>query len=115
MSDRFIHVYLDEAVHVVVADRLRARGFQATTARDVGNLAVPDPVHLAYATMQGMTIVTHNRDDYVLLAEAAFATEQPHAGIILAVRRPPQEIAQWLLAILNDVTADEMQNQVRYI
>ena len=38
-----------------------------------------------------------------------------HYGVIFAVRRSPQEIAQRLLAILNQVTSDEMQNQVRYI
>jgi len=38
-----------------------------------------------------------------------------HYGIILAFRRPPQEMAQRLLVILNQVTADEMENQVRYI
>jgi hypothetical protein len=38
-----------------------------------------------------------------------------HYGIIFAVRRPPQEIARRLLVILNQVTADEMENQVRYI
>jgi hypothetical protein len=35
--------------------------------------------------------------------------------VILAVCRPPQSILQRLLAILNQVTADEMENQVRYI
>ncbi len=35
-----------------------------------------------------------------------------HYGVIFAVRRSPQEIAQRLLAILNQVTAEEMQNQV---
>lgn len=38
-----------------------------------------------------------------------------HYGVIFAVRRSPQEIAQRLLAILNQVTLDEMHNQVRYI
>jgi hypothetical protein len=38
-----------------------------------------------------------------------------HYGVIFAVRRSPQEIAQRLLVILNQVRADEMQNQVRYI
>ena len=36
-------------------------------------------------------------------------------GVILAVRRPPQAITQRLLAVLNQVTADEMENQVLYI
>jgi ribulose bisphosphate carboxylase small subunit len=38
-----------------------------------------------------------------------------HHGVIFAVRRSPQEITHRLLAILNQVTSDEMQNQVRYI
>lgn len=33
----------------------------------------------------------------------------------MAFRRPPQEIAQRLLVILNQVTADEMENQVYLI
>ncbi|HEY1011070.1 MAG TPA: DUF5615 family PIN-like protein [Herpetosiphonaceae bacterium] len=115
MSELFIHLYLDEDVHVLVADLIRARGFLATTARDMGNLAVPDPVHLAFAAREGMALVTHNRDDFELLAQEAFATGQGHAGIIIAVRRSPQELAQRLLAILNAVTADEMDNQLRYI
>ncbi|WP_434686922.1 hypothetical protein [Pseudanabaena minima] len=32
-----------------------------------------------------------------------------------AVRRSPQEIARRLMVILNQVTSEEMQNQVRYI
>jgi hypothetical protein len=49
------------------------------------------------------------------LVQAYFASVQMHYGVIFAVRRSPQEIAQRLLVILNQVTADEMQNQVRYI
>jgi len=36
-------------------------------------------------------------------------------GIIIAVRRPPYEIVRRLSLILNQVTADEIQNQLRYI
>jgi hypothetical protein len=115
MSELFIHLYLDEDVHVLVADLIRARGFLATTARDVGNLSMPDPAHLVYATAQGMTVLTHNRDDFALLAEEYFIAGHTHAGIILAVRRTPQDLAQRLLVILNAVTADEMVNQLRYI
>jgi hypothetical protein len=49
------------------------------------------------------------------LVQAYFASGQIHYGVIFAVRRSPQEIAQRLLVMLNQVTADEMQNQVRYI
>jgi hypothetical protein len=49
------------------------------------------------------------------LAQTYFASGQTHYGIIIAVRHPPYEIVRRLLLILNQVTADEMQNQLRYI
>jgi hypothetical protein len=64
---------------------------------------------------QARTLVTHNRSDFEEFVQGYFDSGKMHDGVILAVRRSPQEIAQRLLAILNQVTMDEMQNQVRYI
>lgn len=115
MSDLFIRLYLDEDVNVLIADLLKARGFDALTARDAGQLNVSDVGQLAYAVSQARTLVTHNRSDFEALIQDYFTFERIHYGVILAVRRPPQQITQRLLAILNQVTADEIQNQVRYI
>lgn len=115
MSRLFISVYLDEDVNVLVADLLRAKGFDAITARDAGQLHATDAEQLAYATDQSRTLVTHNRTDFEELIQNYFDLEQMHYGVILAVRRSPQEISQRLIAILNQVTFDEMHNQVRYI
>jgi predicted nuclease of predicted toxin-antitoxin system len=115
MSSLFIRLYLDEDVNVLVADLLKARGFDALTARDAGQLQVNDEEQLAYAVSQQRALVTHNRGDFEELIQTYFDLEQKHYGVILAVRHPPQEIAKRLLAILNQVTADEMENQVRYI
>jgi len=38
-----------------------------------------------------------------------------HYGIIVAVRRSPHEIVRKLLIIMNNLSADEMQDQVIYI
>jgi predicted nuclease of predicted toxin-antitoxin system len=115
MNSLFIRLYLDEDVNVLVADLLKARGFDAVTTRDVGNLHASDAEQLAYTASQARTLVTHNRTDFEELVQAYFAAGQRHYGVIFAVRRSPQELAQRLLTILNQVTADEMQNQVRYI
>jgi predicted nuclease of predicted toxin-antitoxin system len=85
------------------------------TARDAGQLHAKDAEQLAYAVSQSRTLVTHNRTDFEELIQSYFDAGQMHYGVIFAVRRSPQEIAQRLLAILNQVTSDEMQNQVRYI
>lgn len=115
MSSLFIRLYLDEDVNVLVADLLKAKGFDALTVRDAGQLRASDEEQLAYAVRQKRALVTHNRSDFETLAQSYFTTGQKHYGVILAVRRSPQEIAQWLLIILNQVTTDEMENQVRYI
>ena len=114
MSSLFIRLYLDEDVNVLVA-LLQARGFDVITTRDAEQLSVTDVAQFAYAVSQARTLVTHNRVDFEELVQSYFDTGQMHYGVIFAVRRSPQEIAQRLLIILNQVTSDEMHNQVRYI
>ena len=115
MNNLFLCLYLDEDVNVLIAELLRARGFDALTARDANRLQAKDSEQFAYAVSQKRTIVTHNRVGFEELVRRYFDSGQMHYGVIFAVRRSPQEITQRLLAILNQVTADEMQNQVRYI
>ena len=43
------------------------------------------------------------------------AEDRYHAGIIIAVRKPPYEISDRLLRLLDRFTADEMRNQLLYI
>jgi predicted nuclease of predicted toxin-antitoxin system len=115
MSNPFIRLYLDEDVNVLVADLLNARGFDVLTSRDAGKLQASDEEQLNYAVFQERTLVTHNRGDFEELILTYFDREQKHYGVILAVRHPPQTIVKRLLTILNQITADEMENQVRYI
>ena len=115
MNRLFIELYLDEDVDVLVADLLRARGFAATTTRDAGNLQATDAAQLAYAVSRQEALLTHNRADFEALARTYLAAGQPHYGIIIATRHPSYEIVRRLLLILNQVTADEMQDQLRYI
>jgi predicted nuclease of predicted toxin-antitoxin system len=115
VSRLFIELYLDQDVSVLIADLVRARGFDAITARDAGQLHKSDAEQLAYAVSRKRTLLTHNRDDFEALAQDYFAAGQTHDGIIIAVRRSPYEVARRLLVVLNHVTADEMENQLRYI
>ena len=58
---------------------------------------------------------THNRADFEFLAHQYFNSGQKHYGIIIAVQRPAHEIARRLLVILDRVTADEIEDQIRYV
>jgi len=115
VSRLFIELYLDEDVDVLVADLLRARGFVATTTRDAGNLQASDVDQLASAVSRQETLLTHNRADFEALARRYFETGRSHYEIIICTRHSPYEIMRRLLLILNQVTADEMQDQLRYI
>jgi hypothetical protein len=115
MNRLFIELFLDEDVDVLIADLVRARGFKATTTQEAGRKGTDDDEQLAYAVSQHSTLLTHNRVHFEALAQDYFAAGKTHYGIIIAVRRPVYEIAQRLLVILNHVTADEMENQIRYI
>jgi hypothetical protein len=115
MNRLFVDLYLDEDVDVLVAELLRSYGFEAITARRANQLQQSDQEQLAYAVSQGRALLTHNRVHFEALAQEYYSSGQTHYGIILAVRRPPYEIVRRLLLLLDQVTADEMQNQVRYI
>ena len=115
MSKLFIELYLDEDVDVLVAELLAKRGFSAITARDIGTLGQGDSQQLEYAVRQQRALLTHNRNDFEKLALEYFERAQGHYGIILAVRRTPYEIVNRLIRLLNEFTADEFRNQVRYL
>ncbi|HEX5506375.1 MAG TPA: DUF5615 family PIN-like protein [Thermomicrobiales bacterium] len=115
MTRLFIAVYLDEDVPVLVAHLLRAQQYEAMTTVEVGRRGKSDAEQLAFAAEHGYALLTHNRPDFEALAREYLATGRTHAGIIVAVRRPAYELVRRLDTILNQFTADEFREQVRYI
>lgn len=111
----FIELYIDEDVDVLVAELLRARGFDALTTRDAHHLHATDEEQLAFAAAEQRALLTHNRADFEALHQTYMDSGRHHTGILIAVRHPAYEIMRRLLLILNSVTADEMQDQVRYL
>jgi len=78
-----VRLYLDENLSPRVAERLRARGVDATSAHDVGNKGLDDRSQLGYAVREGRAIVSKDIADFVALAEEAVAANAHHAGIVL--------------------------------
>ena len=115
MSRLFIELYLDEDVNVLVANLLRGRGIVAITTREAGLLQNSDADQLAHAVSQGKTFLTHDRADFEALAQEYADANKKHYGIILEARHPPYEFVRRLMRIINQVTADEIEVQVRYI
>ena len=115
MSRLFVELYLDEDVSALVARLLRVHGFTVQTTVEAGRQGAGDAEQLEYAVSCRHALLTHNREDFVRLAQEYFAAGRKHYGIIIAARRPPHEIVRRLMIILNRMTADEMEDQIIYI
>jgi len=89
----FIKLHLDEDVNVLVADLLRARGFNVVTTVEAGNLNHDDDQQLEYAVSHQRAIFTHNRADFEVRALEYFAAGKNslrhhrwHASLALRTR-----------------------------
>ncbi len=112
----YVRLYFDEDVSASIVDNLRQRGFDVSSARDAGRLRLDDASQLAFAAADSRAIVTHNRLDFERLHETYLSEDREHHGIIVAKRRPSDTVVVVkLLALLNEVTADDMINQLRYV
>ena len=107
-------LYFDEDVSVVAAAILRARGFVAITARDTGQLGQTDAAQLAFAADAGRILLTHNRVHFEQLHREWLEAGRPHAGIIIARRRAPRELATRVGRLLARVPANQFESQVLY-
>jgi len=115
MSRLFTELYIDEDVSALLTKLLRSRGFVVTSTQEAGLLGCSDEEQLAHAASQRKALLTHNRVHFEALVQQYYATGRKHSGVIIAVRRSPYEIFQRLLRLLDQLTADEMENQVYYI
>lgn len=111
----FAELYLDEDVSALVATLLRARGFSVTTAREQGMLGQDDAAQLTHAVSLRRCIFTHNRVHFEALHQEYIARGEKHYGIIIGTRRNVYELARRIAAVLDALTADEIENQLLYV
>ena len=94
---------------------LRARGFDVVTTHETHRSGASDPDQLLFAIAEARCIVTHNRNNFVLLHTQYLNTNQSHMGIIVAAMRRPGEIADRIAHLLDTYTADEIAGQLFYV
>lgn len=78
-----MNLYLDEDLSPTIADILRERGLDVTSAHQVGMIQLSDDQQLQYATHVKRALVTRNARDFVPLVNKWIARGQNHQGIIL--------------------------------
>lgn len=100
---------------MVAAAILHARGFDVVTTRDAGHLGRSDADQLVFAADAGRLLLSHNRADFERLHRQWSELGRSHAGIVIARRRSPSELAARVGRLLSRLTAEEMKNQVLYV
>jgi len=101
----------DEHMPSAVAHGLRARGIDASTSGEAGQLGASDAALLAFARILGRVLITADPDHLRLHADGV-----PHTGILFA----PRDAAIGLLIggamlIAEVLTAEEMVNRVEFL
>ncbi len=80
---------LDEDLPPAAARIARGLGIEALSVHELGRTGHSDEQHLIFATSRQMIMVTRNRDDFIELTKRAFATNEPHHGVLVVGRRTP--------------------------
>ena len=115
ISSLYIHLYFDEDVSVRIVDNMRTRGFDVLSSRDADMSGRSDDEQMLYAVSLRRAIVTHNRVDFEAQHSKFVKNGLRHYGVLVAKRRKDAEVVTKILALLDTVSADEMENQLRYI
>lgn len=111
----FVRLYLDEDVHLRVANALRLRHYDVFSVHEAHRRALGDEEQLSFAAGEGRALFTFNTPDYIRLHLDWQQRGDEHFGIIVSNQIPISEVVRRLLNLLNKVAADEMRNQLIWL
>lgn len=80
-----LKLYTDTHIAKAVAVQLRSRGVDVVRCEEVGMAEASDLEHLAYATKEGRTVVSHDID-FIRYHHEWQKTEKEHAGIMFCLK-----------------------------
>jgi hypothetical protein len=104
-------IYLDECVDGRLAVVLRQRGYSVTTAADEHLTGVDDETQLAYATSNGLAIVSHNSRHFWRLHRGYLQQGRLHHGIFILPQRVTLDVLTVRAAMLLDWAAERQDPQ----
>jgi len=107
-----IRYHLDESVPSAIANGLRLRGSDVTTAKDAGLLEASDTAHIEFAHANQRVIFSFD-DDFLSLASGGVE----HSGIAYCHQwdRTIGQVVHGLVALWRDKTAEEMAVQFHFV
>jgi predicted nuclease of predicted toxin-antitoxin system len=110
-----IRLYLDEDVRPLLARTLRARGYDATSAVDLGRIQIPDQEHFQFAAGEGRAILTFNIRDFVPIALRAIEDRFKFSGLIVSDQIEFRELLRRTLRLLGSRQSEEIENSIVWL
>jgi predicted nuclease of predicted toxin-antitoxin system len=106
---------LDEHIWAYLAKLLREQGFDVIHVNEVDLNATPDEKIMAYAADKHRAVVTFNVKDYIPLAIQYVEDGKEHYGVVVSKELSHGELKRQVMKLLENVTAEELMNAVRYL
>jgi predicted nuclease of predicted toxin-antitoxin system len=106
---------LDEHIWAYLATLLREQGFDVVHVNEVNLDATPDEKILRFATGEHRAVVTFNVRDYIPLAVQYYEDGKEHYGVVVSKEISHGELKRRVTTLLENVTAEELMNAVRFL
>ncbi|MBI5354506.1 MAG: DUF5615 family PIN-like protein [Chloroflexi bacterium] len=106
---------LDEHIWAYLAKLLRGQGFDVIHVNEVDMVATPDEKIMEYAVGEHRAVVTFNIKDFVPLAIQYYEDGKEHYGVVVSKELSRSELQKRVTKLLENVTAEELINGIRYL
>jgi predicted nuclease of predicted toxin-antitoxin system len=110
-----LKIYLNENLSWKIAKVLREYGYDVISSYEVGMNAEDDEVQFNFAVSEKRAVLTNNFGDFVRLYQEYTFSGKDHYGIIFTTKCTFAAMIKRLRRLLENVTADNMKNQVRWL
>jgi len=97
-----VKLYLDEDISYRIAEQLRLRGYDCTSAQEQGAHRLSDQEQLECAVADQRGLVTYNRDDFIQLVVDWFDAGREHYGVLIISSRIPKHAFGTIIRLLSE-------------
>ena len=106
---------LDEHIWAYLATLLREQGFDVVHVNEVDFDATPDDKIMAYAVGEHRAVVTFNIKHYIPFSIQYYEDGKEHYGVVVSKEISRGELKRRVTTLLENVTAEELMNAVRFL
>ena len=108
-------LYLDEHIQFALMEALKARGVDALTTQEAGNVGLADTNQLIFAAQSGRILFSYNKRDFAKLHYEWMVHKRSHHGIILSDQLTVSTVLRRLMRMYFSLTSEDMKNRLEYL